>query len=59
MIDEENDPNPVVTFYPVCSTCGVAWVYRRCLSFATGGYRWLWQRDCKHKSEPRIESVEP
>jgi hypothetical protein len=41
-------------------TCGVDYVYRRCMSLAKG-WVWAWQRDCKNtrnlpaaQHEPRI-----
>jgi hypothetical protein len=48
------DPNPVVTYYPKCAECGLAFVLRRCFQFVdndlgTAGWKWLWMRDCKHK----------
>lgn len=37
------------TLWPECPTCGEAWLYRRAMSFTTGGYLWCWMRGCKHK----------
>lgn len=53
---------PRVTAFPECPTCGAAYVLRRGLVFKAPKSRgtaavveeWAWQRDCKHKSEPRI-----
>jgi hypothetical protein len=56
--DNADPLNPQPLFYPVCSECHVAYVYRRFLSFATGGHVWAWARDCKHKKAP-METVQP
>lgn len=51
-----SDPNPVVTHFPRCPECNLAFILRRCYSLS-GGKVWLWQRDCKHrKVEPVIEA---
>jgi len=47
--DHTRDPMPVVTHYPECPVCQVAWVLRRSLSLAEG-WNWYWSRDCKHKT---------
>lgn len=58
-----DDGHPVVTHWPECSRCNVAYVLRRCLSMSQG-WLWLWQPDCKHKStaalrDAVIREVEP
>lgn len=50
--------NPQPRFYPYCGECQVPFVYRRFLSFATGGHVWAWARDCKHK-KATMETVQP
>lgn len=54
MTDDQVQPDPAV--WPECSECGAAYVLRRCIVFSGDpGYRWFWQRDCKHKkAEARI-----
>lgn len=52
-----SDPQPNPTVWPKCSECAMAYVLRRMLSF-TEGYRWVWQRDCNHKSaEAVVETI--
>jgi hypothetical protein len=56
-VSDEVNPNP--TAWPACSQCNAAYVLRRCLRFGTGGFEWLWQRDCKHKyAEPKIAKAD-
>lgn len=46
--------------WPQCSECGIAYVYRRGLSFtAPEGWIWLWFQDCKHgrKGTPQPPAV--
>jgi hypothetical protein len=47
MPDTEVQPDPAV--WPKCPTCDVAWVLRRGMSISEG-WKWVWQRDCKHKT---------
>ena len=54
VLPEGVDPNTVVTVFPRCAECGVAYVLRRCFTYAIdglagSGWQWLWMRDCKHK----------
>lgn len=44
-------PNEVIKVWPGCPTCETAWVLRRCM-LLDGTHEWLYQRDCKHKSQP-------
>lgn len=45
---------PVMVELPVirCPTCDVPWVLRWSFSLTGGADRYVWQRDCRHKSRP-------
>lgn len=50
-----DDLQPDPTAWPECAECGVTYVLRRCIVFGDEtGYRWLWQRDCKHKKADAV-----
>jgi hypothetical protein len=42
---------PKVSVHPECSTCGVAYVLRRCL---VPEGEWRWFRDCKHRGADQV-----
>jgi len=44
-----SDPHPTIPAYPVCPTCDMAFILRRCYSLSEHAWTWLWQRDCKHR----------
>jgi hypothetical protein len=46
-------PDPVS--WPECPTCGVPYVLRHAMRLGVG-HTWVWQRDCKHKVEPILNS---
>lgn len=54
------DAMPKIEVYPVCSVCHVAYVlrYAHVLEKAKWNLRWIWQRDCRHKSMPPMSSTE-
>ena len=56
---------PKVKVYPLCSECRAPYVLRRAFVLnigkqeTTGGARWIWQRDCKHKKAVPLSSASP
>lgn len=52
-----DDPaNPQPNLWPTCTTCETPWVWRRCLTLS--GAKWMWTRDCKHKSGPVLHTAD-
>jgi hypothetical protein len=48
----EADANPQPPIWPQCPTCETPWVLRRAyvLGKPATEFKWIWQRDCKHKA---------
>ena len=49
------DVTPDPLSWPECPTCHTAYVLRLAHLIA-GGHTWVWQRDCKHKVEPKLNN---
>lgn len=49
LVEVEGNPHPDPLVWPVCDTCGTAWVLRRSYSLSKG-MQWFWLNDC---SKPR------
>ncbi len=43
------------TAWPACSVCGIAYAYKRVLSFGRG-FMWVWLAECRH---PKKDGAEP
>lgn len=59
--EDDGHPQPNPRAWPACSECDVPWVLRRGMTFSATdlAYRWLWQRDCKHKKAPVVKEADP
>ena len=49
--------NPQPNVWAECPICHTAWVWCQYLSLNEGKRKWAWGRDCKHKSEPILMTV--
>jgi len=51
--DHPTVPRPPQTWVK-CPTCGLAFAYVRRMSMSRG-WMWVWERECKHRSDPVIQ----